>query len=186
MQLEFSTCYFSHNFYWSPYKLYNNIAYHGKSKCLLEYCNEKLASSIWDNIFYLKTFETILMYWVFSSSRGSRPLGLLCHFFVFVFVNMGPSDGIENFKKLFHNSRPTTFSNILPRCPHFLNFENWNFNDFVSLTAVPMRVKISKWDSSYKSQTKVSPRIFLRMVFTKPDPGARPMLGILKSWISHF
>ena len=45
MQLEFSKYYFSHNFHCSPSKLYANIAYHGKSKCLLEYYNEKLASS---------------------------------------------------------------------------------------------------------------------------------------------
>ena len=36
MQLEFSI---------SPSKLCDNIGYHGESKCLLEYCNEKLASS---------------------------------------------------------------------------------------------------------------------------------------------
>ncbi len=41
--LQFSKCYFSHNFHWTPPKLYDNIVYHGKSKCLLEY--EKLASS---------------------------------------------------------------------------------------------------------------------------------------------
>ncbi len=46
MELEFSQCYFSHNFHWSLSKLYDNIGYHSKSKCLLEYCNEKLASSI--------------------------------------------------------------------------------------------------------------------------------------------
>ncbi len=47
---------FSHNFHWSPSKLSDNIGYHGKSKCLLEYWNEKLVSSTWDNIilFYLK------------------------------------------------------------------------------------------------------------------------------------
>ncbi len=44
MQLEISKCYFSHNFHCSPSKLYDNIGYHDKSKCLLEYCNEKLAS----------------------------------------------------------------------------------------------------------------------------------------------
>ncbi len=40
MQLGFPMCYFSHNiikFHWSPSKLYDNIGYHGKSKCLLEY-----------------------------------------------------------------------------------------------------------------------------------------------------
>ena len=36
---------FSHNFHCSPSKLCDNIGYHGKSECLLEYCNEKLASS---------------------------------------------------------------------------------------------------------------------------------------------
>ncbi len=36
---------FSHNFHWSPSKLCDNIGYHGKSECLLEYCNENLASS---------------------------------------------------------------------------------------------------------------------------------------------
>ncbi len=44
MQLEISKCYFSHNFHCSPSKLYN-IAYPDKSKCLLEYSSEKLASS---------------------------------------------------------------------------------------------------------------------------------------------
>ncbi len=38
-------CYFSHNFHWSPSKLYENIGYLGKSKCLYEWRNEKLASS---------------------------------------------------------------------------------------------------------------------------------------------
>ncbi len=28
-----------------PIQIYENIAYHGKSTCLLEYCNEKFASS---------------------------------------------------------------------------------------------------------------------------------------------
>ncbi len=46
MQLEISKCYFSHNFHYSPSKLFENIVYHGKSKCLLEYCNDKLATSI--------------------------------------------------------------------------------------------------------------------------------------------
>ncbi len=32
-------------YHWSPSTLYDNIGYHDKSKCLLEYCNEKLASS---------------------------------------------------------------------------------------------------------------------------------------------
>ncbi len=45
MPLEISKCYFSKNFHWSPPKLYENICYHAKSKCLLEYCNEKFASS---------------------------------------------------------------------------------------------------------------------------------------------
>ncbi len=45
MKLEISKRYFSHNFHCSPSKLYENIGYHGKSKCLLENCNEKLASS---------------------------------------------------------------------------------------------------------------------------------------------
>ncbi len=48
MQLEFSKCYFSHNIiksHWNPPKLYDTIGYHGKFKCLLEYCNEKLTSS---------------------------------------------------------------------------------------------------------------------------------------------
>ncbi len=36
------------------------LVYHGKSKCLLEYCNEKLAFSTRDNIFYL-TFQNILV-----------------------------------------------------------------------------------------------------------------------------
>ncbi len=58
MHLAISKCYFSHNFHWSPSKLYENIGYIGcrrKSECLLEYCNEKLAS-----IFYLKLFKTFL------------------------------------------------------------------------------------------------------------------------------
>ncbi len=45
MQVEISKCYFSHNFHWSPSKLHDNIGYHEKSKCHLEYCNEKLSSS---------------------------------------------------------------------------------------------------------------------------------------------
>ena len=45
MELEISKCDFSYNFHWSPSKLYENIDYHGKSKCLLEYCLEKLAPS---------------------------------------------------------------------------------------------------------------------------------------------
>ncbi len=69
MQLEFAKCCFSHNFHWSPSKLKNNIGYHGKSKCLLEYCNPKLA------------FQNILGYWVFSSSRASRPPVPLVHTF---------------------------------------------------------------------------------------------------------
>ena len=44
MQLEVSKCSFSHNFRWSQSKLYKNIGYHGKSKYLLEHCNEKLES----------------------------------------------------------------------------------------------------------------------------------------------
>ncbi len=65
------------NFHWSPSKLYDNFAYHGKSKCLLEYCNQKLASSTWDNIFYLKLFKTLCTESIFNSSRVSRTLGLL-------------------------------------------------------------------------------------------------------------
>ncbi len=34
MHLEISDCYFSHNFHWSPSKVYENIGYHGKYKCL--------------------------------------------------------------------------------------------------------------------------------------------------------
>ncbi len=49
-----------HNFHWCPSKLYDNIEYHGKSKCLLENCNEKLSSSHLDNIFHLKLFKTFL------------------------------------------------------------------------------------------------------------------------------
>ncbi len=52
LQLKFSKCHFSHNFHWRSSTLYDNIGYHGKSNCLLEYCNEKLASSTWDYIFY--------------------------------------------------------------------------------------------------------------------------------------
>ncbi len=49
--------------------------------CLLEYCNDKLAFSIWGNIIILfKTFQDITLYWVFSSSRASRPPGLLLLF----------------------------------------------------------------------------------------------------------
>ena len=43
LRLSYSKCYFPHNFHWSQSKLYENIAYHGEFKCLLEYCNEKLA-----------------------------------------------------------------------------------------------------------------------------------------------
>ncbi len=42
MELQISKCYFSHHYHWSPSKLYENIGYPGKSKCLLEYCKEKL------------------------------------------------------------------------------------------------------------------------------------------------
>ena len=45
MHLEILKFYLSHNFHWTPSKLYDNIGYHDKSKCPLEYCNEKLASS---------------------------------------------------------------------------------------------------------------------------------------------
>ncbi len=42
LQLEISKCYFhdfSHKkFSLEPSRLYDNIGYHGKSKCLLEYC----------------------------------------------------------------------------------------------------------------------------------------------------
>ena len=52
---------FSHVFHWSPSKRCDNIGYHGKSKCLLECCNEKLVcSTSWYNIFYLKLFKTFL------------------------------------------------------------------------------------------------------------------------------
>ncbi len=60
----------------STQTLWQRIVYHGKSKCLLEYCNEKLASSTWDNILF-KTFQNILVYSVFSSRWVSRHLGLL-------------------------------------------------------------------------------------------------------------
>ncbi len=43
MQLEFSIS--PTIFIGVQSKLCDNIGYHGKSKCLLEYCNEKLASS---------------------------------------------------------------------------------------------------------------------------------------------
>ena len=45
MQLKFQSAISPTNFHWSPSKLNDNIGYHDKSKCLLEYCNEKLASS---------------------------------------------------------------------------------------------------------------------------------------------
>ncbi len=51
---------FSRNFHLSPSKHCNNNGYNAKSKCLLEYCNQKLASSTWDNIFYVKLFKTFL------------------------------------------------------------------------------------------------------------------------------
>ncbi len=35
VQLEISKSYFSHNFHWSPSKLYENVGYHGKSKFLI-------------------------------------------------------------------------------------------------------------------------------------------------------
>ncbi len=60
MHLEISLRYFSYNFHWSPSKLYENIGYHGKSKCLLEYCNENLTSSTYDKIFYVKLFKRVL------------------------------------------------------------------------------------------------------------------------------
>ena len=63
-QILKSQRYISHNFHCSPSKLYDNIGYHGKPKCLLEYCNEKLASSTYDNIFYL------------NKSKHSSVLGL--------------------------------------------------------------------------------------------------------------
>ena len=56
MQLEISKCYFSHNFHWRPSKRYEDIGYYSKSKCLLEYCNERLASGTRDNIFYLEVY----------------------------------------------------------------------------------------------------------------------------------
>ncbi len=83
----------------------------------------------------------------------------------FVFVNMGPY-GSENFKKLlFLQKQPKAFNlflHFLLKGPHKIafgivwNFENWNFNYFFSfsLTWDPMRVKISKSYSSYKSQPK--------------------------------
>ena len=41
-----SKCHFSHNFHCNPSKLYDKKdGYHGKSKCLLQYCKKKLASS---------------------------------------------------------------------------------------------------------------------------------------------
>ena len=40
MQLEISKCYFPNNFHWNPSKIYENIGFHGKSECLLEYRNE--------------------------------------------------------------------------------------------------------------------------------------------------
>ncbi len=67
--------YFSHNFRWSSSKLYGNSGYHGKSPCLLEYYNEKLTLSTLDNILS-KLFKNLVCR-VFSSSRSSRPLGLL-------------------------------------------------------------------------------------------------------------
>ena len=58
MELEISKRYLSYSFnqmwsklceaigyHWSVPKLYENIGYCGKSKCLLEYCHERLASS---------------------------------------------------------------------------------------------------------------------------------------------
>ncbi len=45
MQLKFLSAVSPHNFHWNPSKLYDNIGYHGKSKGLLEYWNQKLASS---------------------------------------------------------------------------------------------------------------------------------------------
>ncbi len=45
MQLEMSKSYFSHKFHWRPSKLFDNIGYHDKSKCRLEYRTKKLASS---------------------------------------------------------------------------------------------------------------------------------------------
>ncbi len=82
MQLEISKCYFSYNFQWSASKLYENIGYQDKSKCLLEYCNEKLASSTEVNILYLKLSKHYCV-------RGLRvkqipkAVGVL-------FVNIGP------------------------------------------------------------------------------------------------
>ena len=34
IQLQISNCYFSHNFHWSPSKLFENIGYRNKSNCL--------------------------------------------------------------------------------------------------------------------------------------------------------
>ncbi len=51
---------FSYNFHCSLSKLCHNIGYYDKSKCLLEYCNEKLASRTWDNIFHLQLFKKFL------------------------------------------------------------------------------------------------------------------------------
>ncbi len=82
------------NFHWSPSKLYDNFAYHGKSKCLLEYSMRSWHPVPEIHILF-KTFQNILVYWVFSSSRTSSPLGL---FFLAV-INMGPY-GSEYFKTL--------------------------------------------------------------------------------------
>ena len=73
MQLEISKSCLSHIFHCSPSKRYENIVYHGNSKCLLEYCNQKLASSTQDNVFYLK-HSCVLGLQFKQSVKASGPL----------------------------------------------------------------------------------------------------------------
>ncbi len=90
MQLEISKYYFSHNFYWSLAKLYENTGYYGKSKYLLE-----TAMRSWHLVpkitFYLK-YSCVLG---LQFKQIIKALGLL----VFIFVTMGPYAS-KNFKTL--------------------------------------------------------------------------------------
>ena len=52
MQPEISKCYFSHNFYCSPSKLYDNTGYHMVNLNACNTANEKLASSTLNKTLY--------------------------------------------------------------------------------------------------------------------------------------
>ena len=116
IQLEIPKCYFSHNFHWRPSKLSDNIGYHGKSKCLLEYCNMKLASGTQDSIFYSKIFKIFLCTRssVQAERQGAWASCFLQHLFSTVVLvslcNAGYFSTIQNyFKSWCYYSYPTFF-----------------------------------------------------------------------------